>query len=165
MPIYSYIRTHTPGPNGHGTRLNVPEDVEARSTLAVMDGRHYVYVDTALDLAAQDAAADVREETVTEELRDRLTRAGAVLTQKQLLRERIEGEVGDLHDLMADAMRLIEFAMMLSTRMANESLNGTQMDPATRDAYAQRVADFCAAADAGAITLRGDIEAPDAVMA
>jgi len=28
-----------------------------------------------------------------------------------------------------------------------------------------RISDFCAAVDAGSITLRGDIEAPDAMMA
>jgi hypothetical protein len=88
----------------------------------------------------------------------------AVLRLKQAARRRIEAEIGDLHEIVADQARQIEALTALVSRMAAEFLGGTSVPPDTRQAYLARVETIVTALDSGALTLRGDLEGADDML-
>ena len=74
-------------------------------------------------------------------------------------------DIGDVYDLIADAMKLIEFNMMLTARLAGD-MWGTNPIPEDKKAlYAARNKGFLYAVEAGDITLRGDFDDMDTLMA
>lgn len=77
---------------------------------------------------------------------------------KATARRKIENEMGDLHDLLADQAKQIEALTALVSRMAAEYLGGTTMSETAKATYLQRVEAVVGALDSGAITLRGDME-------
>lgn len=84
--------------------------------------------------------------------------------QKETFRNKLELEVGDVQDLLADCMKMCEFALVLSSCIANEVLSGTQMPEPQRSAYTARVAAFVGALDSGQVKLRSDSENPADMM-
>lgn len=82
----------------------------------------------------------------------------AIRSLKAAARRRIEAEVGDVHEILADQARQIEALTALVSRMAADYLGGTAMDETTKETYLERVEGVVAALDSGALTLRGDAE-------
>lgn len=101
------------------------------------------------------------EVILTDELREQLK---ALLPHKEFVRMKVS-DIGDTKDLIADAMKLIEFNMMLTARMAGDLWGTNPIDAATKEVYKARNKAFLDAVDAGQITLRGDFDDMDTVMA
>jgi len=84
--------------------------------------------------------------------------------EKETFRGKLEMEVGDVQDMLADCMKMCEFALVLSARVSNEVLSGTLISEPIRTAYKDRVSGFVAALDSGAVKLRSDSEDPVDMM-
>jgi hypothetical protein len=89
----------------------------------------------------------------------------AIRQLKASTRRKIEAEVGDLHEIVADQSKQIEALTALVCRMAAEQFGGTAMDQATKDTYLARGEMVVGALDSGALTLRGDQEGADDMLA
>lgn len=123
-----------------------------------LDG--YVYFNSNA-LAVQDERLIVEEVVLTEELREKLK---ALMPHKEFARMKI-ADIADIADLLADCMKLIEFNMMLTTRLAGDIYGTNPIPPEIKEAYKTRNKLFLDAVDAGTITLRGDFDNMDVVMA
>jgi hypothetical protein len=89
----------------------------------------------------------------------------AIRSVKQNTRRRIEYEVGDLHEIIADQARQIEALTALGVRIASDYLGGTPMDSNTKATYLARVESIIGALDSGALVLRGEGEDADDMLA
>lgn len=103
----------------------------------------------------------LEEVVLTDELREQLK---ALLPHKEFVRMKVS-DIGDTKDLIADAMKLIEFNMTLTARMAGDLWGTNPIDAATKEVYKARNKAFLDAIDAGLVTLRGDFDNMDVVMA
>ena len=169
MPaLFKYQRNIETGPNGAvlDFKNSDIEDGPRATYLCEVDGWRYVSVPDGLEMPAQPEG--IQWQAVAEPsaaLIEQLKRsARPVSIAKDVVRRRIELEVGDVHDMVADSMRLCEFAIALSVRVSHEVLTGEQMDPAVREAYTDRVSTVKEALDSGAIVLRSDLEDPTQMM-
>jgi len=99
------------------------------------------------------------------ELSTALLELPAIRQLKARARRRIESEVGDLHEIVADQAKQVEALTALVCRMAAEQLGGTAMDAATKATYLARVEMVVGALDSGALVLRGDQEGADDMLA
>ncbi|MAO57800.1 MAG: hypothetical protein CL549_15700 [Alcanivorax sp.] len=84
---------------------------------------------------------------------------------KAAARRRIEAQAGDLHDIVADQARQIEALMALTVRLGQVVLGGEQLDSDVQQRYLDRITPLAHALDDGALTLRGDLEDPDDMLA
>jgi len=107
--------------------------------------------------------AEGREPT-DEELSAALLELPAIRQLKAAARRKIEREVGDVHEILADQAKQIEALTALVSRMAADYLGGTVMDEATKTTYLQRVETIVGALDSGSLTLRGDMEGADTMI-
>ena len=103
----------------------------------------------------------LEEVVLTDELREQLK---ALLPHKEFVRMKVS-DIGDIEDLIADAMKLIEFNMMLTARLAGDLYGTNPIDTTTKEVYKARNKAFLDAVDAGQVTLRGDFDNMDVVMA
>lgn len=131
---------------------------ESDTALGVMDGWHYVHSDAPLE---QDARIEFQEVTLTDTEKELLK---LQRPHKEFARMKLES-VGDVQDFVADAMKLIEFNMMLTARLAGDIYGTNPIDATTKEVYKARNKAFLDAVDAGLITLRGDFDNMDVVMA
>lgn len=167
MPaLYKYQRYIESGPNGVTLDFRNTQDEEATpaTPLGEIDGWRYVSVPDDTALPEQPEEILWQAVTVTPELREQLKRTRPMRIAKGVVREHIEEEVGDLHDLVADCMRLCEFSLALSLRVSHEVFSGEQMSAEVRQAYAERVQTVLGAMGSGDVVLRGDLEDPDAMI-
>jgi len=167
MPtLYKFQRYIETGPNGVTLDFrNVQDDTATPATLlAEIDGWRYVSVPDATVMPDQPDEISWQAVTPTPELIDQLKRCQPVNVAKHAVRQRIELEVGDLHDLVADSMRLCEFAIALSVRVSHEVLTSEPMDATLREAYTARVTTVKDAMDSGDLVVRSDIEDPTTMM-
>ncbi|MFG6139521.1 hypothetical protein [Halomonas sp. B23F22_10] len=109
------------------------------------------------------APSGSRAPTADELAQARLT-LPAVLRLKAATRRRIEREVGDLHEVVADQARQIEALTALVCRMTADQLGGTVMSETTKEAYLARAESVISALDSGELTLRGDTEGADDML-
>jgi len=112
---------------------------------------------------AADIPSEGREPT-NEELAVALLELPAIRQLKAAARRRIEAEVGDAHEILADQAKQIEALTALVSRMAAEYLGGNAMPQAIRTTYLARAEHVVAALDSGALTLRGDAEGADDML-
>ena len=153
--IYQYIPYIEAGVNGYVLHARLGEE---DTRIGEVDGIHYVH---SLAPMEQDERIGFKEATLTPELKEKLK---AVRPHKAFARMKIDA-VGDVYDLVADAMKLIEFNMMLTARLAGDLWGTNPIEEAKKAEYAARNKAFLDAVEAGAITLRGDFEDMDTVMA
>lgn len=153
--IYKCKIVTVPGVNGYTLHPYLGDD-DIR--IGEIDKEVYFYSE-----APQSQHVDlVLEEVVlTDELREQLK---ALLPHKEFVRMKVS-DIGDIEDLIADAMKLIEFNMMLTARMAGDVYGTNPIDPMTKEVYKARNKAFLDAVDAGQVTLRGDFDNMDVVMA
>ncbi|MFP4138781.1 MAG: hypothetical protein ACLFSR_10495 [Halomonas sp.] len=128
------------------TRAPEPDDAQS---LGYAAGVRWYKADTIPD--------DGREPT-TEELSAALLELPAIRQLKAAARRKIEREVGDLHEILADQAKQIEALTALTSRLAADYLGGTAMHDETKAAYLERVESIVGALDSGDLTLRGDME-------
>jgi hypothetical protein len=167
MPaLYKYQRYIEIGPNGVTLDFRNTQDENATpaTLLAEIDGWRYVSVPDATVLPEQPPEINWTPVTLTPELREQLKRSRPITVAKGAVREKIEVEAGDLHDLVADSMRLCEFAIALSVRVSHEVLTGEPMEAGLREAYAARAGAVKEAMDTGALAMRSDSENPDKML-
>jgi len=88
----------------------------------------------------------------------------ALRTLKQAVNRRIEREVGDLHEVVADQARQIESLTMLVTRLVSEIWGEHDVPGPIKAAYTARAQAVLDAVDAGDLHLRGDYEDPEAMI-
>lgn len=159
MPtLFRYQPTVTKGPNGSTTRFNNTEDQEL-TELGVIDGWTYVSVPDGVTAPKQPKKIKwTRVDTITSELNSKLRRLRPIAIRKDNLRDIIEESVGDVHDLIADNMRLTEFALMLSLRSSREQLGGTPMTEEEKTRYLERIDAVLSAVESGEVLIRGDVE-------
>ena len=153
--IYQYIPYIEAGVNGYVLHARLGEE---DTRIGEVDGIHYVH---SLAPMEQDERIGFKEATLTPELKEKLK---AVRPHKAFTRMKVE-DIGDVYDLIADAMKLIEFNMMLTARLAGDLWGTNPIEEAKKAEYAGRNKAFLDAVEAGAITLRGDFEDMDTVMA
>lgn len=167
MPtLYKYQQHVTQGPNGAALdfRNAIVEDAPRATYLGEIEGWRYVSVPDDAQMPEQPEEIQWQAVDATPDLVEKLKRSRPMRIAKGVVRERIEEEVGDLHDLVADCMRLCEFSLALSLRVSHEVFSGEQMAPEVRQAYAERVQTVLGAMDSGDVVLRGDLEDPDAMI-
>lgn len=156
--IYRYKPYQEQGVFGF-TLFHKDED-NVMSTLGEIDGHTYVYAPAQ---SAQDARLVWEEVTLDNAQKETLRAQMMAQNKKAFARMKVE-DIGDVYDLIADAMKLIEFNMMLTARLAGD-MWGTNPIPEDKKAlYAARNKGFLDAVEAGAITLRGDFDDMDTLM-
>lgn len=144
-----------------GVTLFHKDEAQNMSVLGELDG--YVYVHTP-EQSIQDEKLKWEEVTLNDVQKEALKAQMMIQNKKAFARLKVE-DIGDVHDLIADAMKLIEFNMMLTARLAGD-VWGTNLIPEGEKAiYAARNKDFLDAVEVGAITLRGDFDDMDTLMA
>ena len=142
------------GVNGFTIHPKLGED---DTRIGELDGEIYFSSNA---LAEQDERLTIEEVVVDEVLRQKLI---ALMPDKDFLRMKLL-PVGDMQDMIADCMKLIEFNMMLTARLAGDVWATNPIDDEKRALYAARNKSFLDTVDAGAVTLRGDFEDMDIVM-
>lgn len=165
MPTLHRYQPHvTTGPTGATLRYaNTPDN--DLTELGVIDGWHYVSVPDGVTAPEQPPEIQWQDVTPTVELDAQLRRLRPIGIKKAVLRRIIEEEVGDVHDLIADNMRMTEFALMMTLRVGREQLGGTPMTADEKSRYLERVDAVLAAVDTGDLLIRGDVENAENMMA
>ena len=156
--IYSYIPYVEEGPNGFTIRHR--DENNEMTELGVIDGVVYVYSPT---VSTQDERIGWIEVILEDPMKDKLRASYKAKNHKQFARMKIE-EIGDVYDLLADAMKLIEFNMMLTARLAGDLWGTHPIDPATKATYAARNGAFLDSVASGDMTLRGDFDDMNVLM-
>lgn len=110
-----------------------------------------------------DAPAGSREPTA-EELAAANLELPAIRSLKASTRRKIEHEVGDLHEIVADQAKQIEALTVMLCRLSAEYLGGTAMSDADKTKYLTRVEMVLGAIDQGQLVLRGDLEGTDDML-
>lgn len=153
--IYKYKMFIEAGVNGYTLHAKMGEN---DTLLGVINGWHYVHSDAP---QGQDDRIEWQEVTLSNEEKEQLK---LQRPNKSFARMKIE-DVGDMQDFIADAMKLIEFNMMLTARLAGDLYGTNPIDSETKEVYKTRNKAFLDAVDSGAVTLRGDFDNMDVVMA
>lgn len=157
--IYSCLHVDTTGPDGTSLRPRAVTDGEL-NYIGEQGGRHW-YV----GMASQDQQADIdlREEPMAD-VSNLIKQSQMASALKQGLRKRLTSEVGDLHDLIADQSKIIEFIYVMLARISADYLGGQPMSIDARASYLQRTQAVLHAIDSGQATLRGSFEDMDSVL-
>ena len=152
---YKYKVFTEAGVNGYTLHAKMGEN---DTLLGVINGWHYMHSDAPQE---QDVRIEFQEVVLSADEKEQLK---AQRPNKSFARMKLE-DVGDMQDFIADAMKLIEFNMMLTARLAGDLWGTNPIEEAKKAEYAARNKAFLDAVEAGAITLRGDFEDMDTVMA
>ena len=155
--LFKYKPFIEEGVNGYTLHAKT---TETDTRLGEIDGWSYIHSNEPQEQDARIEWSDVTA-TITAEEKELLK---LQRPNKSFARTKLE-DVGDIQDFLADAMKLIEFNMMLTARLAGDLYGTNPIDPATKEVYKARNKAFLDAVDAGAITLRGDFDNMDVVMA
>lgn len=158
--IYKYKRFTEQGVNGYTLYLKGTQDFTPE-ILGEIDGFEYAYLP---ELVEQDARIEATVVELTVAQKEELKTQRYSDVRKHSARYFIDKEVGDIQDIIADAMKLIEFNMMLTARLAGDLWATNPIDLATKEVYKARNKAFLDAVAVGAITLRGDFDDMDLVM-
>ena len=152
---YKYKVFTEAGVNGYTLHAKMGEN---DTLLGVINGWHYMHSDAPQE---QDERIEFQEVVLSADEKEQLK---LQRPNKSFARMKLE-DVGDMQDFIADAMKLIEFNMMLTARLAGDLWGTNPIEESKKAEYAGRNKAFLDAVEAGAITLRGDFEDMDTVMA
>lgn len=112
----------------------------------------------------QDARIQATIVELTTDERDELAKQRFADVRKHGARHLIERDVGDVYDLIADVMKILEFNLMLSSRLAGQIYETNPIAPEILEQYKSRNKTFLDAVDAGQIVLRSNFDDMDMVM-
>ncbi|MFT7880819.1 MAG: hypothetical protein ABXS91_10545 [Sulfurimonas sp.] len=155
--IYKYKKYTESGHSG----LSLDIAGEGARHLGSIDGWDYAYLPEEI---VQDERLQATAVALSDTEKVELRKQQFVLAQKSYARLHIEHDVGDIYDLMADAMKMIEFTLVLASRFAGDSWGTNPIDPAKKEEFMARNKAFLDAVDAGEVTMRGDFDDMDVVM-
>lgn len=129
--------------------------------LGLVDEYNYIFItsENFEKLLPQYELLEFQEvEELSVELKNSLRTQATALFRKNNLRKRIEEEVGDEFDLIADCMKLVEFNVMLTARLAADYFGTAAMDPTLKQEYALRNQAFLNKVDNNELLIRGAFE-------
>lgn len=136
--------------------------------LGEVNGRVYRYFPDDFDISSAGEQApeiDFRPEPqLDEETRLALRAQRTCAFQKEQAREKIEMDVGDVLDLMADMGQLIEFAVIAVSALCADRSGAVPMSQETIKDYGLRGAAVLQAVSAGKLMLRSSYEAPEKMI-
>ena len=147
MPIIVYNRDLTA--DDEPQSLELPEGARSLGAAAGLDWYQLP--------AGSETPIDARSPTPAELVQAK-RHLPAVRQLKAAVRRRIEHEVGDIDDLLADQARQIEALTALSVRLAQVVFGGESLDAELKQRYVDRITPVAAALDDGSLLLRGDLE-------
>ena len=157
--IYAYIPYIETGANGFSLFHKDTEHTMTR--LGEINGIIYVY---APFISIQDERIAWQEVILNDEQKE-ILRAQVMVQSKKLFARLKVADIGDIYDLVADAMKLIEFNMMLTARLAGDLWGTNPIEETKKAEYAGRNKEFLDAVETGTITFRGDFDNMDTLMA
>lgn len=155
--IYVYTPYKTTGATGTTITHRNTEDNEI-TTLGEIDAVVYLHVPDDVQLPEQPTELTLTEVTLTPEQKQELRHQSVAILKRNELRSSIDADVGDVQDLLADCMKLIEMNIMLTSRLAADYFGTSALDQTTKDLYAQRNQSFLDSVDSGQLLIRGAIE-------
>jgi len=153
--FYKYKPFKLDGVNGYTVNASL-NDGDTR--LGVIED--WTFIHSTAEALGQDIRIEFQDVILTQEEKELLK---AQLPHKEFVRMKIEG-VEDIYDLVADCMKLIEFNMMLTARLAGDIWATNPIQEDKKALYAARNKGFLDAVDVGAITLRGNFDDMDTLM-
>lgn len=165
--IYAYELYKTEGAYGTTLRHVPPTTEEGEQNITVLgdiEGTTFIHAPDTLILPEQPEEINFREVVLTDTQKEELKKQALVSLKKETLREHIEKDVGDVHDLVADCMKLIEFNLLLTSRLAADYFETSPMDAETKTVYSQRNQAFLDSITNGDVTLRGSFEDANEMM-
>jgi len=109
-------------------------------------------------------APDGSREPTTNELAAANLELPAIRNLKASAQRKIEAEVGDVYEILADHSKQIEALTVMICRLSADILGGTQLSDEERQKYLVRVETVIGAIAAGHLTLRGDLEGADDML-
>lgn len=116
-------------------------------------------------LGAQDPAIDFRqEESLPEEVRLSLRAQRTCAFKKDLARERIELDVGDVLDIIADLGQIVEFAVFAVCKLFADKSGAVALTEDEIKAYGERSAAVLAGVKSGDLLLRSTFETPEKMI-
>lgn len=101
---------------------------DSAEQIATLDGRVYVFNEEEIK-EPQPLECDFKLEELTSELKTNLKKSRFVQIKKEALRKSIDEGIGDIHDVLADAMKLIEFNLKLTTALARRVVENEDVPP------------------------------------
>jgi len=158
--IYSFTIYKEEGPLGTTKTLINTEDSDFE-LLGEVNGVSYAYLPDNITPPQQYNDINFQSTEPTDEVLKQLKLQRFAKTKKIILQDKITDEVGDVYDMMADCMKLIEFNIMLTSRLAADYFGTSPLEGDTRTEYANRNQSFLDQVGSGNILLRGDIENVD----
>jgi len=161
--IYSYTTFKTDGPNGTTITFQQYEDFETHYIGNIGDVE-FVYIEDGADLSVQPSEINLGAVTLTSEQKATLKNQTFTKFKKQILREHLEESAGDIYDMLADCMKMAEFSLMLTSRLAADYFGTEELTEEKRQEYSQRNQAFLDAVNSGSVTVRGDIDDPNEVL-
>lgn len=165
--IFKYSKITTDGPFGTVIQHRQVEDeteTQLVTVLGEIDNEIYIHVPSDDVLTDQPEELNFTQVTMTNELKDKLKEQSLVTMKKNNVRRKIEIEVGDVHDLIADCMKLIELNFVLTSRIAADYFGTAPLPKEIKTVYAQRNQSILDGIDSGQIKLRGSFEDVDSLM-
>jgi len=116
-------------------------------------------------LGAQDPDIDFRqEESLPEEVRLSLRAQRTCAFKKDLARERIELDVGDVLDIIADLGQIVEFAVFAVCKLFADKSGAVTLTEDEIKAYGERSAAVLAGVKSGDLLLRSTFETPEKMI-
>lgn len=158
--IYSFTIYKEEGPLGTTKTLRNTEDNDV-TTLGEVDGVTYAFVPDSVEVPEQPTEIDFKQAILNDDIINELKQQKYAKLKKDILREHLTTEIGDVQDMLADCMKLVEFNIMLTSRLAADYFGTDPMTQTTKDRYSQRNQDFLNGVDSGSVKIRGSMEDVD----
>lgn len=124
--------------------------------LGEIEGRHFVFSDVELDTVNQPEGIDLKLEEMTPELVNKIKKSRFVTIKKDALRSMIDNDVGDIYDILADAMKLIEFNLNVTALLAKEVFSEEKLSGQDKEDCMNHVSRFHPLMTSDEMTLRMD---------
>jgi len=157
--ICSYVTYKESGPSGTSFTIRTNEE-ENVTTLGTIDGVTFIHTEEPLLLDQPNEISFQSDVELTEFQKEELKTQSYIRMKKDVLRDKLDS-IGDLHDMVADCMKLIEFNIMLTSRLAADYLGTSEMSDLTKQTYSARNQLFLDSVESGDIKIRGNIEDVD----
>lgn len=155
--FYRYTPKTTTGPYGTEYRFINTENNDGIDLGSIDGVTHYVFLPDDVQPPQQPEEINFEPVELTDDLKETIKQHRYVTLRKEITRNEI-AKIGDIEDLIADCMKLVEFTMMLTSRIAADYLGTAPMSEEVKTAYAQRNQAFLDAVDSGDLIIRGEYD-------
>ena len=155
--FYRYTPKTTTGPYGTEYRFINTENNDGIDLGSIDGVTHYVFLPDDVQPPQQPEEINFEPVELTDDLKETIKQHRYVTLRKEITRNEI-AKIGDIEDLIADCMKLVEFTIMLTSRIAADYLGTSPMSEEVKTAYAQRNQAFLDAVDSGDLIIRGEYD-------